>query len=154
MFAPCCQLWAPTGAAESLLPEAKEHVVTQTAVSWFVEVFHPPYMLSILLRHLWGKGSKMKRSVSKKKLTAMLLLLVYKFASLINVRKYAAHFYVFKNVYITSCNYRHLQSESSLFYLKGCDRYQMFGWRWRCLQTVNVPCIIHFLPWHYPLTFH
>lgn len=152
MFAPCCQLWAPTGAAESLLPEAEEHVVTQTAVSWFVEVFHPPYMLSILLRHLWGKGQKWK-GLSQRK-NSQRCYCCWCTSSLINVRKYAAHFYVFKNVYITSCNYRHLQSESSLFYLTGCDRYQMFGWRWRCLQTVNVPCIIHFLPWHYPLTFH
>lgn len=41
-----------TGAAESLLPKAKQHALAHTAVGRLVEVLHPPDVLSISFRHL------------------------------------------------------------------------------------------------------
>ena len=47
--APCCLFCALTGAAEPLLPQTQQHVLTHIAVGWFVEMLHSPDMLTIPL---------------------------------------------------------------------------------------------------------
>ena len=50
--APWWLLCALTVAAESLLPEAEQHVQTHTAISRLIKVLHPPDVLPIFLYHL------------------------------------------------------------------------------------------------------
>lgn len=60
-----CRLVASlTGAAESLLSESEQHVLTHTTVSRLVIVLHPPDMLPIPLCHLWVRGTK--KDIKKK----------------------------------------------------------------------------------------
>lgn len=58
--APWWLLCALTVAAESLLPEAEQHVQTHTAISRLIKVLHPPDVLPIFLYHLWVRGGQQK----------------------------------------------------------------------------------------------
>lgn len=44
--------WDLTDAAESLLPEAEQHVGAHATVGRFVKMLHPPHVLPVLLDHL------------------------------------------------------------------------------------------------------
>ena len=50
--APLWMLGDLTGAAESLLPQAKQQALADVTVGWLVKMLHPPAMLSIPLCHL------------------------------------------------------------------------------------------------------
>lgn len=46
-----------TGAAQSLLPQTKQHALAHVAVNWLAEMFHPPKVLTVRLGHLVVKGA-------------------------------------------------------------------------------------------------
>lgn len=47
-----CVALGLTGAAESLFSQSDQHVQTQVAVGWFVEVLQSPHVLSVIFHVL------------------------------------------------------------------------------------------------------